>query len=87
MPSPHGAVPIASPVPPLHTFGATTSTCPGHPAASGLFCSCHGLCLQRSGWEIASSVGSGHAQPGMTVWDVSSHSHVTPLHYISDLLL
>lgn len=55
-------------------------------AASGHFYPCHGLCLQRSGREEALSVGSSHAQPGMTGWDVSSCSHASTMHGISAVL-
>lgn len=55
-------------------------------ATSGLFCLCHGLCFQTSGWEEALSVGSSHAQPGMTGWDVSSCSHVSTMRGISAVL-
>lgn len=55
-------------------------------AASGLICPCHGLCLQSSGWEEALSVGSSHAQPGMTGWDVSSCSRVSTMRGISAVL-
>lgn len=84
---PMGQCPQPAQCPACTCSGTALPHAQGHPAASGLLRSHHGLCLQSSGWEMASSMGSGRAQPGTTVWDVSSHSRVTPLHSISDLLL
>lgn len=53
MPGPHGAVPIASPVPALHPFRATTSTCPGPP------CSFRALLLLPWALPAELQLGSG----------------------------